>query len=161
MDLVAKHGMGALLAKCDIQSAFRHHPVHCMDFEWLGFTFEGAFYYHHSLPLVCSVSCTAFECLSTFLEWCLRVKSGSTNVSHYLDHFLLVDRKESHERQALSSHLFELTEELGVLLSSEKTDGRSQSSHFGASNWILLLVSQNCLWRSWRLGIFLRRSKVT
>lgn len=32
-------GRGALLAKCDIESAFRLLPVHPEDFHWLGFKF--------------------------------------------------------------------------------------------------------------------------
>lgn len=67
MMLLAKLGKGALLAKCGIESASWLLPLYFGDFEWLGFIFEGAYYDGKALPMGCSITCSAFECLSTFL----------------------------------------------------------------------------------------------
>lgn len=61
-------GPAALLAKCDIKSAFRVLPVFPGDFDLLGFAFEKKKYFDNFLPMGCSISCAAFECFSTFLQ---------------------------------------------------------------------------------------------
>lgn len=81
-------GRGAELAKCDIKSAFRLLPVHPADFDLLGFAFDGKFYVDRALPMGCSISCSAFECFSSFLEWALRDRVGHDSTVHYLDDFL-------------------------------------------------------------------------
>lgn len=88
-------GQGVELVKCDIKSAFRLLPVHPADFELLGFSFDGFFYIDRALPMGCSISCSAFERLSTFLEWALRDRSGLAMVVHYLDDFLLTGPADS------------------------------------------------------------------
>ena len=70
--MVQKCGVGVELAKCDIKLAFRIFPVHPLDFDLLGFHFQGSFYIDRALSMGCSVSCTTFERFSLFLEWKLR-----------------------------------------------------------------------------------------
>ena len=65
-------GPGIELAKCDIQLALHLLPVHPSDFELLGFAFEGCYYMDGALTMGCSISCTAFECFRSFLEWVLQ-----------------------------------------------------------------------------------------
>ena len=48
-------GRGAWLAKSVIRSAFRLLPVSPDDYELLGFSFEGSFYYDMCLPMGCSI----------------------------------------------------------------------------------------------------------
>nr|XP_034994623.1 uncharacterized protein LOC118096659 [Zootoca vivipara] len=121
--LVRQFGKGALLAKCDIESAFRLLPVHPHDFKWLGFKFEGAFFIDKAMPMGCSVACSAFEAFSTFLDWALRFKTGLAGVTHYLDDFLFVGRANNGECARLMEDFASLTRELGVPLAAEKTEG--------------------------------------
>ena len=74
------------LVKADFKLAFRLLPVHPADFELLGFQF--GFYMDKAMPMGCSVSCAAFECFSSFLEWALKCRVRLSHVIHYLDDFL-------------------------------------------------------------------------
>ena len=121
--IVRACGPGALMAKCDIQSAFRLLPVHPSDFCLLGFKFNGYWYVDKAMPMGCSVACAAFESFSTFLEWAASARSNSLHITHYLDDFLFVGPAGS---PACAEHLrsFQaLAEELGVPLAAEKTVG--------------------------------------
>ncbi|XP_053143522.1 uncharacterized protein LOC128341261 [Hemicordylus capensis] len=121
--VVRGQGPGALLAKCDIESAFRLLPVHPDDFELLGFTFAGQFYFDRALPMGCSISCAAFEAFSSFLEWAVRRRAGLQSTAHYLDDFLFVGRGNSGECHRLLRSFMGLAEELGVPLAKDKTEG--------------------------------------
>ncbi|XP_077778975.1 uncharacterized protein LOC144326297 [Podarcis muralis] len=124
--MIRQFGRGALLAKCDIESAFRLLPVHPADFRWLGFKFQGAYFIDKAMPMGCSVACAAFESFSTFLDWALRFRTKSAGVSHYLDDFILVaDSKQG--CSALLGAFTALSEELGVPLAAEKTEGPATS----------------------------------
>ena len=66
VDLVVQVGGRAWLAKTDVKSAFRLLPVSPADYELLGFSFGGMFYYDKCLPMGCSIPCSMFEKFSTF-----------------------------------------------------------------------------------------------
>jgi hypothetical protein len=48
--LVQRHGHNCLMAKSDIEDAFRLLPIHPDDPHPLGFTWEGKYYYDTCLP---------------------------------------------------------------------------------------------------------------
>lgn len=73
------------MAKADIKLAFRLLPVHQEDFHLLGFLFGGFYFMDRVLPMGCSISCSAFEQFSSFLERALRQQTGSVDSTHYLD----------------------------------------------------------------------------
>lgn len=123
LEMLAKLGNGALVARLDIKSAFRLLPIHPSDFDLLGFQIQGKVYIDMCLPFGCAISCAKFEQFSTFLEWALRVKSGSSNVVHYLDDFLLAGRSETMECQNLMSCFCSICTDLGVPLAQDKTVG--------------------------------------
>ena len=75
--LAAQFEEGAWLAKVDIKSAFRLLPVSPVDYELLGFKFEGMYYFDWYLPKGCSISCSLFEKFSTFLEFRVKLVSRS------------------------------------------------------------------------------------
>jgi hypothetical protein len=62
--------VGSFLAKIDLQSAYRHVPVHpdCFDMTGLQWTFKGdagpTFLYDCRLPFGASSSCRIFQALS-------------------------------------------------------------------------------------------------
>lgn len=58
---IAKLGKGTLMAKYGIKSAFTLLPVNADGFDFLGFTFVGAFYYDKALHIMCFISHAAFE----------------------------------------------------------------------------------------------------
>ena len=78
-------GSGSLVAKTDIESAFRLIPIHPHDYNLLGFVVDGKFYYDRCLPMGSSVSCRTFELFSNALQWILKV----AYVWHLLDDFVV------------------------------------------------------------------------
>lgn len=62
--VVKKLGKGALLVNCAIKCALCLLPVHSIDYDLLGFSFEGAFYDGKSLPMGCSRSWHSFGIVS-------------------------------------------------------------------------------------------------
>lgn len=125
VELVMRAGKGAWLAKSDIKSAFRLLPVHPEDYELLGFTFDGLFYYDKCLPMGCSISCSLFELFSTFLEFRVKQVIQSQFVTHYLDDFLFIGTSFASSGGALSAFT-DICEQLGVPLAQEKTVGPVQ-----------------------------------
>ena len=86
--MVQKLGKGARLAKADIKSAFRLLRIWPGDFDQLGFSFSGTFYFDKCLPMGVAVSCSLFEKFSSALHWYTEFCSQDKNIIHYLDDFL-------------------------------------------------------------------------
>ncbi|KAM4034607.1 uncharacterized protein ACNLHF_021264 [Anomaloglossus baeobatrachus] len=114
--LLKEAGPGELMAKSDIESAFRLLPVHPDCYHLLGF-----FYYDTCLPMGCSISCHYFEFFSSFLEWVLRCETGIRSVIHYLDDFLFVGPRDSRVCLTLLDSFRSLMSVFGVPLSADKT----------------------------------------
>ena len=120
--MVQDLGHNCKLFKADIKSAYRIIPIKPSDFELLGFTFEGYFYFDKALPFGASISCITFERFARFLEFSVKLNLTSAKLLHYLDDFLGGDISEVACSNALQ--IFRNTmSELGVPLAEEKTEG--------------------------------------
>ena len=123
VNIVAKLGQGALLAKLDVKSAFRICPVHPSDWHLLGFSFCDYYFVDLCLPFGLRSSVNRFTQLADTLSWILQNNYNITNVSHYLDNFFLAAPPGS----ALCRNNMEITkslfERLGVPLAPEKIVG--------------------------------------
>lgn len=64
---VRRCGEGSLMAKMDIESAFRLLPVHPDSFWLLCIYWQGQYFVDCCLHMGCSISCAYFEMFSTFL----------------------------------------------------------------------------------------------
>ena len=82
--MVQDLGRGCLLGKSDIKSAFRLLPVSPLDFDQLGFKFDGKFYFDKAMPFGCSIACQTLETFSTFLEFCVARQASVERLLHYL-----------------------------------------------------------------------------
>lgn len=120
---VRRYGPGALMAKTDIEAAFRLLPVHPDSFRYLGCFWDGGYYVDRCLPMGCSVSCAYFEKFSSFLEWVVRRESEVPSVLHYLDDFLFVGPKGSRVCSILLSTMERISRNFGVPLAADKTEG--------------------------------------
>lgn len=120
---VRRCGRGALLAKTDIEAAFRLLPVHPESFRWLGCFWEGQFFVDLCLPIGCSISCSYFETFSTFLEWVVKSESQIPSVLHYLDDFLFVGPSGSRVCLSLLQTMERVSRNFGVPLAPDKTEG--------------------------------------
>ena len=67
VSLVRSLGRGALMAKTDIEEAFRFIPIHPPDYHLLGFNWRGKFYHDKRLAMGCGSSCAIFEKFSCAL----------------------------------------------------------------------------------------------
>lgn len=81
IQIIKTFGRGALLAKADIQSAFRLLPIAPESHNSLG---------DKCLPMGCSLSCYYFEMFASLLQWVFIFESGHTGMIHYLDDFLFI-----------------------------------------------------------------------
>jgi hypothetical protein len=112
VDILQKLGKNALMAKADLQDAFRNMPVHTDDHRFLGFIHQGKYFYDKCLPFGCSSSCQTFECLSTALQWICSHRYNVQHVSHILDDFIFFSpqgsdtcKKSLHTFMALCQHV--------------------------------------------------------
>lgn len=119
-------GKGSLLAKTDIDNAFRLIPIHPDDHDLLGMTFRGQFYYDTCLPMGASSSCAIFERFSTALHWIASNKLSIKHMVHILDDFLILGPPNSITCQRNLEAFIALCSEIGVPIKSEKTQNACQ-----------------------------------
>ena len=119
--MIMELGTSAWLAKADIKSAFCLLPVSPLDYELLGFSFNGMFYFDKCLPMGCSISCALFEKFSSFLEYRIRLTGTASTpfVTHYLDDFLFMGKSSASCHQLLLDFQA-MCATLGVPLAPEK-----------------------------------------
>ena len=87
VQLVISNGKGALMAKADIESAFRLLPVHPDDFQLSGIQIENMYFDDKALPMGASCSPALFEKNSTFIDWVVKKVAATDNVTHYAGEF--------------------------------------------------------------------------
>ncbi len=117
-------GKGALMAKADIESAFRLLPIHPEDFQLLGIKVKDNYYVDKALPMGASCSPAFFEKFSTFIEWVVKREAATDRVSHYADDFIFVGDESGISSCARLVAQFEnVCQKLGVPLAKEKSVG--------------------------------------
>ena len=121
IELVQFYGRNCLMAKTDIEDAFRNLIIHPEDHHLLGLQWEGKFYYDTCLPMGCSSSCQLFEKFSSSLQWILNHEFGIKGVSHLLDDFFFVGRPNSQQCQLALDTFLWLCADIGVPIKEEKT----------------------------------------
>ena len=112
ISLVNKFGKGCLLAKTDIEDAFRIIPVHPNDYHLLGFTWNNLFYYDRCLSMGASSSCTA-------LQWIMENRYGASGMSHILDDFLFVGPPNSDKCKVDLTSFLSLCKTVGIPIKTE------------------------------------------
>ena len=86
---VASLGRGSLLAKIDIESAYRLIPVHPENRCLLGVRWQDRCFCDGMLPFGLRSAPKVFTAFTDALEWCI-YKEGVTEVYHYLDDFIII-----------------------------------------------------------------------
>ena len=77
------------MSKTDIQSAFRIIPVHPEDWELLGLSWKGRYYFDKALPFGLGSAPYLFNQLLDALEWLVRNHLNIPSIIHILDHFFI------------------------------------------------------------------------
>ncbi len=130
VSIVVTAGIGAAMAKADIESAFRLLPIHPQDFSLLGMKIEDNIFVDRALPMGASCSPALFETFSTFLEWAAKRATGTDRITHFADDFLLVGKNDDRDRSSCCRIVktFEnMCDELGVPLAKDKSVGPATS----------------------------------
>lgn len=120
--VVASLGTGTLLAKIDIESAYRLIPVHPQDRCLQGVRWEEKIYVDPMLPFGLRSAPKIFNAVADALEWYLR-QQGIRYVFHYLDDFIIVGLPGSPECQEALDLLERVCRELSIPLAVHKRDG--------------------------------------
>ena len=81
--------LAIMLAKIDVESAYRLIPVHPED-RWLqAVEWQGSYYVDPMLPFGLRSAPKIFNAVADALEWCLRDR-GIRHIYHYLDDFIVI-----------------------------------------------------------------------
>ena len=124
-----KLGRGTLLAKLDVQAAYRLVPVHPDDRPLLGVKWGDACYFDGMLPFGLRSAPKVFTAVADALEWCLR-QEGVTHIDHYLDDYITMGAPGTDECQLNLSNILEKCKVLGVPIAPEKLVGPSSCLTF-------------------------------
>ena len=84
-------GLGALMAKVDLKSAFRIVPVFREDWELLRIHWQNLYHVNTYLPFGLRSVPYLFNQFATALNWILTTNNGMSHLIHYLDDYLLMD----------------------------------------------------------------------
>ncbi len=122
-------GTGALLAKIDVQSAYRLVPVHPVDRLLLGIRWGDACYVDGMLPFGLRSAPKIFTAVADALEWCFR-QQGVSTVDHYLDDYIIIGPPNSTVCQEHLVTVLSVCESLGVPIATEKLEGPSSCLTF-------------------------------
>ena len=126
VDTVAKKlaslGPGALMAKVDVESAYRLVPVHPDDRPLLAIQWNGAIYGDAMLPFGLRSAPKIFSAVADALEWCFKNR-GVSFVEHYLDDYILAGPPDSDQCAKDLRLIGEVCTELNVPLAEHKREG--------------------------------------
>ena len=120
--VILRRGRGTLLAKLDLESAYRVVPVHPDDRPLLGMEWKDLIYVDAALPFGLRSAPKIFNALADGLMWIMKHR-GITAVIHYLDDYLLFGDPGSHECAEALSLALRLCSGLGVPVAVHKLEG--------------------------------------
>lgn len=125
IQMVARLGVGALMAKFDVEAAFRNIPVHPDDRHLLGMKWRDQYFVDLALPFGLRSAPYIFDSVASAIEWILINNYGITNLAHYLDDFITLGPPQSDICSCQLHTSLRLFTRLGVPLHSEKCLGPS------------------------------------
>ena len=121
-EVAASYSPGALLAKIDIESAYRLIPVHPEN-RWLqAVEWQGKYYVDPMLPFGLRSAPKPFNAIADALQWCLR-RRGIRHIYRYLDDFIVIGPPRSRDCADALDILNRTCKELGVPIAEHKRDG--------------------------------------
>ena len=118
-----------MLAKIDIQSAFRLLPVHPEDHYLLTMSWKGEVCFAHCISFSLQSAPKLFNILANLLSWAAQ-KAGVSYLIHYLDDYLTIGPPLSQVCQCNVDIFTSLCKDLGVFLATDKLEGPAISLFF-------------------------------
>ena len=122
-------GPGTMLAKLDVQSAYRIVPVHPADRWLLGMSWNGQTYIDTVLPFGLRSAPIIFTAVADALQWIIE-SNGVQHIMHYLDDYLLLGPPDSSVCERALETTLTCCQNLGVPVADHKTEGPSTSLVF-------------------------------
>ena len=148
---IAATGRGTLLAKMDIESAYRIIPVHLEDRPLLGMQWEGGIFFDTRLPFGLRSAPKIFSAMADALQWSIH-RNGVSWVAHYLDDYITMGAPDSQECQANMERMLSVCQWLGVPISPSKCAGPAQVLTFLGfeldTNQMVVRLPEEKLWRT-------------
>ena len=86
--MISSYGLGALIAKFDVEAAYRNIAVHPSDRYLLGMRWRKHFYVDLALPFGLRSAPYIFNSVADMVEWILRHTHNVSALLHYLDDFI-------------------------------------------------------------------------
>ena len=126
---IALLGRRAMMAKMDIESAYRMVPVHPGDRPLLGMRWKGGIFFDTRLPLGLRSAPKIFSAVADALQWSFQ-QGEVLWVAHYLDDFVTVGAPDSLECQSNQDRMLLACQRLGVPVAQEKCAGPDGLSGF-------------------------------
>ena len=121
-DIIAKLGPGALLAKFDIESAYRLVPVHPQDRTLQAMRWEGKTYIDPMLPFGLRSAPKIFNALADALNWHLQ-QAGIPLIRHYLDDYIIISHPDIATCKQFITILHHECSRLGIPIAAHKSEG--------------------------------------
>jgi hypothetical protein len=125
INAVMELGRGALIAKFDIQNAYRIVPIHPDDRHLLGMQWRDQFYVDMTLPFGLRSAPYIFTSIADLVEWSLKQNHGVGSLEHYLDDFHTLGPPNSVICQQNLDTCVQLCKEWGIPLHPDKLEGPS------------------------------------
>ena len=119
---VLQTGTGTLLAKLDLQSAYRVIPVHVDDRHLLGMRWNGRVCLDTALPFGLRSAPKLFSAVANALLWAMYGMSVSSSL-HYLDNFLFFGEPGTEECANNLSLTLATCRSLGIPVAEQKIEG--------------------------------------
>ena len=95
-EVVAQFGRGAIMAKINIELAYRLIPVHPHDRPLQAMPWKGKVYIDAMLSFGLRSAPKLFNVVADALEWCVRTKGARVQlIFHYFDDFLVLGAPDS------------------------------------------------------------------
>ena len=114
----------SLLAKTDIESAFRNIPVHPDNHHLLGMQWNNELFIDTVLPFGLRSIQKIFSSVADARQWAAK-QAGISYLEHFLDDFVTVGAPSSNECHNNLSLLISLCSKLGLPLAVDKQEGPS------------------------------------
>ena len=127
--MIKELGQGCLLAKFDLQEAYRAVPVHPVDQPKLAICWNGDTLVDRALPFGLRSAPKLFSALTDGFMWGLH-EQGVLNGLHYLDDFLIFGQANSAACQTALSTALRLCDQVGLPVAPEKTEGPATTLTF-------------------------------
>ena len=120
--VILRKGKGTLLAKLDLESAYRMVPVHPDDRRLLGMEWDGGLYIDTALPFGLRSAPKIFNAVADGLLWIMG-NSGIHSAMHYLDDYAFFGDPGSQECGEALRLALAICSDLGIPVAQHKLEG--------------------------------------